>query len=203
SKPRFSFIAICDDALGFTELDERLKASLRLFEFKVKPFSVRELTEIITSKAAKALSPGCYTTKVIQACVKRASLLQGNAKVGLELLWRAALHAEFEGKAQITIADVTACEKARLFKAPRSPKAAAKAAARFNREERLIVDILEPGAMTSTQLYAEFQGKMRRSKRQIRNYLSRLIEMEVVQASEQSNSASFFKPKLYSLARCA
>jgi len=41
-------------------------------------------------------------------------------------------------------------------------------------EERLILDIVKTGPKSSTDLYLAFFRKLRRSKRQIRNYLSGL-----------------------------
>lgn len=41
-------------------------------------------------------------------------------------------------------------------------------------EEQIIIDIVRTGPKSSTELYQAFFGKFKRSKRQIRNYLSRL-----------------------------
>ena len=199
----FCFVGLCDDKKGFTELDEKIRFGLRLTEIEIVPFSFPELMEIIASKAQLALQAESYTKEVIEACAHRAALLQGNAKVGLELLWRAALHAELQDQAQISFDDVKASLKSSLFTVAKPANNPVLAGAGLNQEERLIVSILGRGAATSTLLYAEFQKKLHRTKRQIRNYLNRLVARGIVFGIEQADFPAFFKPKLFALNLCA
>jgi len=189
-RQRFCFIGVCDDARGFTELDENIKARLHLFELKIQSFTRQDLQKIIARKAEKALQTGSYDKRVIETCVDYASTRQGNVSIGLELLWRSALNAELRGSEQITVKDLRKYMNKAYTR---------KVADRLNPEERVIVSILANGMTDSSQVYTEFQKRVQRSKRQIRNYLKHLAAKKIIKISEQSNSKYFFKPKCIQL----
>lgn len=193
-RQRFCFVAICDEPLGFTELDRRIKADLRLVEIAVKPYSEDELKEIIAAKAGLALRQGAYDDAVIGACTKIAAREQGNVKLALQRLWNTALLAEMAGRNTIQASDLTPAGK------PTSESSAKiRKQAGLSEEEQLIVSILSKGTASSTKLYHEFQENMARTKRQIRNYLNRLAARRIISSSERADSKAFFKTRDYTL----
>jgi len=198
-KHQFSFIGVCNDVRGFSELDERLRLSLHLDEIEVKPFSPAELEQIITVKATNALRQGSFEKDVISACVARTLELNGNVKLGLQLLWRAALLAEIKGREKITLEDVRAVEAACPHHSQAKTNLLQTLRAELSGEERLILSILAKGSTTSTRLYAEFRRRTDLTKRQIRNYLLRLQARNLVTVIEQPDSPYFYKSRVFRL----
>jgi len=195
-KQRFCFMGICDEPSGFTELDDELKADLRLSEVEVKPYSPDEIREIIRSKAKLALRQGSYDELVIEVCTLLAANNNGNVKLALKALWNAALLAEAEGRQNIRAGDIFITKKPDRNQISSGNKTQKS---ELNKEEQLIISILSKGTASSSSLYDSFQKNMVRTKRQIRNYLNRLVARRIISSSEQMDSKSFFKTREYSL----
>ena len=133
--------------------------------------------------------PGSWDKDAIEACAAKAVARKSNVRVGLEILWGAAKRAEKAGRGKITLDDVKAVDGRSSYKS----KSASPLEGSFEfrtmsltDEDRLILDILKTGPKSSTDLYLAFFKKLKRSKRQIRNYLDeleakKLITMQVVE----------------------
>jgi len=195
-KQRFCFMGICDEPSGFTELDDELKADLRLSEVEVKPYSPDEIREIIRSKAKLALRQGSYDELVIEACTLLAANNNGNVKLALKALWNAALRTEADGGQNIRAGDIFITKKSVRKKRTNGNKAQKSG---LNKEEQLIISILSKGTASSSSLYNDFQQNMDKSKRQIRNYLNRLAARKIISINEQTESQNYFKPNLITL----
>jgi len=189
-KQRVCFMGICDEPSGFTELDEKIKADLRLVEIEVKPFSPGEIREIISSKAKLALRQDSYDELVIEACVLVAANTNGNVKLALKALWNAALRAEAEGRQSIRASDIFIAKKPVRNRISNNIKDQNSG---LNKEEQLIISILSKGTASTSSLYSDFQQNMDKSKRQIRNYLNRLAARKLIRINEQTDSPNYFK----------
>lgn len=198
-KQHFSFIGVCDDMRGFSELDERLRLELHLNEIEIKPYSPSELDQIMATKAAEALRHGSFDKNIVSACVSRTLELNGNVKLGLQLLWRAALLAEIKGREKISLEDIKAVELACPHHSQTKMSALQTLRAELSGEERLILSILAKGSTTSTRLYSEFRRRTDLTKRQIRNYLLRLEARNLVTVIEQPDSPYFYKSRVFKL----
>ncbi len=193
-KQLFCFIAACDDKRGFNELNARRKMPLRLSEIEVKPLDMKQLAEIIAWKAKRALKPGSYDSKVINALTAKAS--EGNdLEMALYSLWKAGYNAEKFGRNKICLTDLGGKSK-KLGEAVFAVKSLKE---RLSVEENFIISILSKGTASSTSVYAEFQAKFKLSKRQVRNYLTRLVEKNLIRSIEQPEARAFFKARLYFL----
>jgi len=195
-KQRFCFMGICDEPSGFTELDDELKADLRLSEVEVKPYSPDEIREIIRSKAKLALRQDSYDELVLEACTLLAANNNGNIKLALKALWNAALRAEAEDRQNIRPGDIFITKKPVRKKRTNGIKAQKSG---LNKEEQLIISILSKGTASSSSLYSDFQQNMDKSKRQIRNYLNRLAARKIISINEQTESQNYFKPNIITL----
>ena len=71
---------------------------------------------------------------------------------------------------------------------------------KLSEEEKITIDILRGGEMTSSELYEAFMAKKNMTKRQIRNYLMLLEAKGVVDSKEMDyGTNTFLKIKIYSL----
>ena len=165
-KPLFGAICLSDNAQLLDGTD------IRLVGVKFKPYSKSQMAGILSERARNALVPGSWDDAVIEACAAKAMSRKGNVRTGLEILWMAAKRAEKEGRARIMLEDVEAADE-RSFK-PKAENGVVIPSGSLSEEEKLILDIVKSGPKSSTDLYLAFFKKAERSKRQIRNYLSRL-----------------------------
>jgi len=94
---------------------------------------------------------------------------KSNVAEGLNMLWAAAKKAEKAGRTRIKIEDVKV--EGHMASAPVQVQTPS---VHLSDEERLILDIVGRGPKSSTDLYLEFLMRQKRSKRQIRNYISGL-----------------------------
>lgn len=104
SSSKLSLIGITND-LKFTEfLDARVKSSLGEEELVFPPYSARELEDILRQRAAEAFNEGALAPDVIPLCAAIAAKQNGDARLALDLLLKAADIAERVG-AERVIAD--------------------------------------------------------------------------------------------------
>lgn len=190
----FCLVCVCDDPRGFTELDSRIIEALRLIQLEISPFSKSELEMIFNAKANAALSAGSFSEETIGACVGHSFEHGSNVTAGLDFLWKAAINAELGGQTELC---VTSGDYLSGINSSRAPLL--KFDGKLSYEEQVIVRLLVNGAISSSQLYLEFQKQLKRSKRQIRNYLISLARRKVLVLKPLQDSNLFFKPVLISL----
>ena len=198
-KRYLSLISICDDERGFTELEERIRTCLYLKEILVPPFTLEELLQIIRSKARAGLASDSYSDETLQTCAEITVRAKSNLRVGLDILWKAALIAQRRGKTQVTPHDLLEVENGTQAIVNERAVNWTLHLAELSLEEKLLVSILSRGAVSSTGLYIEFRKKIHRTKRQIRNYLRRLAARRVITSSAEANSPHYFKTRVFML----
>lgn len=99
---RLSLIGITND-LKFTEfLDARVKSSLGEEELVFPPYTARELEDILRQRAAEAFIEGALTAEVIPMCAAIAAKQNGDARLALDLLLKAADIAERDEAEKVT-----------------------------------------------------------------------------------------------------
>ena len=167
-KPFFGIICISGNARAGREIE---KSAMRFVDMEFEHYSGSQIAEILAQRAELGLSAGSWNKEVIGACATRVG--KSNVRLGLELLWAAAKRAEKENRAKITPADMKAADACSLRK-PDIANDFQMPSVSLSDEERLIIDIVKTGPKSSTDLYFAFLKKLKRSKRQIRNYLNGL-----------------------------
>lgn len=96
-------IAISNDLFVMRNLDARVKSSLAQEELSFKPYSEKELVDIIKERVDMAFRKGFYDPAIVRLTAKEASSRGGDVRFALECLWKAGREADREGaKIKIT-----------------------------------------------------------------------------------------------------
>lgn len=186
-KPFFGIIGISNDPYLLANEDARIKSSLRLTDFEFKHYKLEQMTSILSERAKAGLMPGSWDKELIDACASKAVARKSNVRVGLELLWKAAKHADKADRKRITVGDVETVDGKSPYDHKTRPVEECSFEIRsksLTEEERLILEILKTGEKQSTELYKAFCKKLMRSKRQIRNYLKALEAKKLIVVEE-------------------
>ncbi|MBI5227514.1 AAA family ATPase [Candidatus Micrarchaeota archaeon] len=197
SKIIFAILAVANNKNYLAQLDFRIRSSLRFSELEFRSYSAEELFSIIKLRAEAALVPGSYDDKLL---LKIANSTEGgSARRAIELLWKAAKHADGSEKKTIMIQDL---EDVLAESASASIKPELKTS--LSKEEQLIVGLLNKSekGLESSELYGKFIAKIPKSKRQIRNYLDLLEEKGIIvskDAAQAEGKESIMKSRIFSL----
>ncbi len=184
----FGIIGIANDRTLLAGLDVRVRSSLRFSALEFKSYSEEQLCRILRVRAEQALAPSAYEERLLAKIARAAE--GGSARMALEILWKAAKHAEKAGRQKIMLQDaedVMAAEPA--FKLPEL---------RLCSEEMLILDLLRGGEAESSAIYARFTKRIPMTKRQIRNYLE-LLEKKGLIESEEMPGEGMLRPHVFRL----
>jgi cell division control protein 6 len=201
----FGIIGISNNVRFLANLDMRIRSSLRFTQMEFKEYTQEQLISILKERAKLALAAGAWDDSLLQHCARVGCANGGNARLALELLWKSAKHAEKRDARKIEFADFEAVlEKTTYEKKTKEIKHISFETSNLSlsEEERLILEILMKGEKTSTQLYDEFQLKITKTKRQIRNYISLLEAKGIIETAEienPDNNDSMLKPRLIRL----
>ena len=108
---KLSVIGITND-LRFTEyLDPRVKSSLGEEELVFPPYTSSELRDILMMRAKEAFYPGVLEEGVIPLCAAIAAKQNGDCRLALDLLLKAAEIAERDGRSNVTEDDVKRAQR--------------------------------------------------------------------------------------------
>lgn len=201
-KPFFGIIGISNDASLLANKDVRVKSSIRLADLEFKHYTTAQMEDILTERAKEGLVKGSWNKETIEACAAKAIARKSNVRIGLDLLWKAAKRAEKAGRGKITLEDVKVADERSSYKS----KSAAPLESHFefrsislSDEERLVLEILKTGPKSSTDLYLAFFRKLRRSKRQIRNYMDELEAKKLITIQTVEGVSPLLNTKTISL----
>ncbi|MEW6722602.1 MAG: AAA family ATPase [Candidatus Micrarchaeota archaeon] len=184
----FGILGISNNKALLSQLDSRIRSSLRFSEMEFKPYSEEQLLSILRVRSERALESGSFDERLLLKVVR--SVEDGSARVALERLWKAAKRAEKAGRPKIMLQDVEdILSEEPAFKMPDLGLSA---------EEMLIVEMLRGGELESSELYERFIKKIPKTKRQIRNYLE-LLEKKGMVESRELPAEGMLKPKVFRL----
>lgn len=187
-KLTFGIIGISNNKELLSKLDSRIRSSLRFSEMEFKQYSEDQLLSILRTRAERALVPGSFDERLLLKIAR--SVDGGSARISLEMLWKAAKHAEKAGRPKIMLQDVEdTLAQEPLFKLPEL---------KLCTEEMLIVEILKEGELESSLLYDKFTKKIPKTKRQIRNYID-LLEKKGIVESREIEAEGMLRPKIFRL----
>jgi len=186
----FGIIGITNNKALLSKLDNRVRSSLRFSEMEFRAYSEEQLVSILRTRAERALSPKSFDERLLLKTVR--SVEGGSARIAIERLWKAAKHAEKAGRDRIRIQDLEdVITEQPIFKLPEF---------KLSSEELLIMEILDPGELRSSELYERFIKKIPKTKRQIRNYIE-LLEKKGLVESEDLEAEGMLRPRVIRLKR--
>jgi len=106
NKSKLSVIGITNDLKFMEFLDARVKSSLGEEELIFPPYTSVELEDILKNRAEEAFKEGVISEGVIQMCAAIAARQNGDCRLALDLLLKAADIAERNGESRVMIKHV-------------------------------------------------------------------------------------------------
>jgi cell division control protein 6 len=182
----FGIIGITNDYLLLAKFDARVRSSLRFSSLEFKKYSEEQLFAILKKRAEVALVDGSWDERALHKIA--STVEEGNARDCLELLWKAAKSAEKNNHPKIMLQDIADSGEELVFRLSTISLAGS---------ELEIIEILKAGEKESSELY-EALKKLKKSKRQIRNYLS-LLEKKGIVESVPGKLSGVMASKIYRL----
>ncbi|MFC1454852.1 Cdc6/Cdc18 family protein [Candidatus Undinarchaeota archaeon] len=90
-------LAISNDIFVMRNIDARVKSSLSQEEISFKPYTEKELTDIIRERVEIAFRKGFYDPEIIKITAKEAAMRGGDVRFALECLWKTGREADKDG----------------------------------------------------------------------------------------------------------
>jgi cell division control protein 6 len=184
----FGIIGITNNKELLSGLDSRVRSSLRFSDLEFKGYSEEQLLSILRVRAERALAPGSYDVRLLTKIARAAD--DSSARTAIERLWKVAKHAEKSGRRKMMLQDVE--DVSSDDSSSKLPEY------NLSSEELLIMELLRPGQLQSSELYGKFTEKIPKTKRQIRNYLE-LLEKKGIIESEELEAEGMLKPRVFRL----
>ena len=91
---RLSFIFIMRDLKAIEQLDASSKSTLQRSIIRLQSYGKEQLIDILSDRVALAFEPGAIEEDVVALIAELAFKETGNARFGIELLWRAGKYAD-------------------------------------------------------------------------------------------------------------
>lgn len=102
SRSKVAIIGVTNDLKFMEYLDPRVKSSLGEEELVFPPYNNRELEDILRRRSEEAFYPGVLEEGVIPLCAAIAAKQNGDCRLALDLLLKAADLAEREGASKVS-----------------------------------------------------------------------------------------------------
>ncbi len=177
SRGCFGLVLISNDQYVFIDTDSRIKSSLNLRSIDFPKYKPDEIKTIIRRRADYSLVPGSIDDELLGVIAHKA---KGDARVAIDMLKRATLIAEENGKKKIGIEDVmkSVGEEQFLRRDRIIPK--------LNNDQRILYDIVEnSGEISSSELYKKYSGIATDpiKERTYRKYMESLAKQKIITSS--------------------
>lgn len=185
SRSGAALVLISNDPYALIDLDLRIKSSLRPEMIEFPAYSTVEIFDILTQRRPYAFTSGTVSDVVLRLV---ARLSDGDARVALETLRRAALLAEELGESKITSEHVKEAYKTtgNLRKS--------EALKRLNEHEKILYQIVEEKKKISTKkLFKEYTRRVEKpaTDRTYRNYMNHLVKLGLVRAAGELTGRTY------------
>jgi cell division control protein 6 len=105
---RLSLICILRETDCLDSLDSSTKSTLQRNIIHMEEYSKKQLRDILNERVEMAFRDGIVSSSVLEFVAELASSEGGNARYGIELLWRAGKHADVQQLSMVTPEDVRA-----------------------------------------------------------------------------------------------
>jgi len=98
NKPqRLSLICILRDVRALEKVDASSRSTLQSNVIMLEKYSDEQLVDILDDRASLAFKPSAVPEETVHLVAKHAFSENGNARFGIELLWRAGKYADAQG----------------------------------------------------------------------------------------------------------
>jgi len=157
-------------------LPTRIRSSLALTEIEFPKYTWKELFKILKDRIKFSLRPNSISDELIRAASLAA---EGDARIALEIIRKAAKKAESKGLMEITKDEIKeAIKETRKMKLD-------LLTSKLNRHQKIIFEILQAGKeMDSGKLYLAYSHKVENplGKRAYRKNMEKLVKLGLVEA---------------------
>lgn len=170
-------IMVSNDAYALMDMDQRVKSSINAEGIEFPAYSDEDVFEIIRERAKYGLVPGAVKETILRMI---ARLSQGDARIAIETLRRAALIAEDNDRDGITADDVKkAFSSTRMLRKSEALK-------KLNDHEKTLYSLMEKHKKLGTkELWNKYEKAVSKpaSQRSYRNYMNHLVRLGLVKAT--------------------
>ncbi|NOR85761.1 AAA family ATPase [archaeon] len=172
----YGLVLISNDEFALIDVDQRIKSSLSLETVEFKGYTVNEMFDILKDRCDHAFMVGAITDPLIKIAALNAD---GDARVGIEILRKAALFAEDESKKII--------DKEHIIKAKKDALhlKTSQILGTLTKEHKILYNLIgKKENITSTDLFAEYKTITTTpiSERTYRKYMTQLVTLRLVKA---------------------
>lgn len=182
-KSCFSIIGMSAQKNALERLSAQARLAMNFTTLEFEEYNEKHLMEILEERAENALSADAWSEETLAACARIGKADGGNARLALEILRRAAKHAEGRGSRKINVKDVqVASSRSEYVKSLLDSPGMRQFG--ISDDGRLVLQILaERGAMASSDLYDKYRMQRDITKRHIRNHLDELANRGFIQTT--------------------
>jgi len=178
SRSGIGIIGVSNDAYALVDIDPRIKSSLSVEAVECPAYTVDEVFEILQQRKPYAFVPGAAPERVLKLA---ARLSDGDARIAIETMRKAALMAEDAEREIVSAEDVQ-----KAFEGGTKNLRKTESLKRLNDHEKAIYLIIEEQKETGTQeLWEAYKKAVKEpaSPRSYRNYCNHLVRLGLVDAS--------------------
>ncbi len=169
-------VMVSNDAYALMEMDQRVKSSVNAEYIEFPAYKEGEIFEIIRERAKYGLVPGAIRQSELKMV---ARLADGDARIAIETLRRAAMAAEDKGEERITATHIRkAFGTTHLLRKTEALK-------KLNSHEKALYLLMEKHKKLNTkELWEKYikADKKPASQRSYRNYMGHLAKLGLVKA---------------------
>ncbi|MBS3069115.1 AAA family ATPase [Candidatus Micrarchaeota archaeon] len=174
---KLGIVGITNDRNLLSKLDSRVRSSLAQCVVEFPSYGISELKGILLSRANAAFFPDALGPEVISLCAAVGAKNNGDARLALNVLWRAGREAERQNSPRVEITHVQKVKNESVS----SVGFLARKEMQLDEMGAQIIDALRKKPLLSGELYSCFPKV---SERTIRNHLDNLEKMGLIHTEE-------------------
>ncbi|MFH0890332.1 MAG: AAA family ATPase [Candidatus Aenigmatarchaeota archaeon] len=185
SRSGVGLVCISNNPHALSNLDNRIKSSLCLESMEFPSYSVDQITDILQQRAKYALVPNTISRDDMHII---ARLCNGDARIGLEVLRKAALITETENRKKIATEHIRkAFQDAKLIRQNKNE-------AKLNNDETKVLDIIKAGRTNAGKIYEQYCKMVKDpvTERALRKYLQKLVKLGLVKYEGEVRWREYF-----------
>lgn len=174
---KLGIVGITNDREFLSKVDSRVHSSLSQCVVEFPQYGISELKGILLSRATSAFFPDALGAEVIPLCAAVGAKNNGDARLAINVLWRAGREAERQGASCVEISHVQKVKQESVS----SMGFLARKEQQLDDLGAKIIELLREKPLSSGQLYEKLP---KTSERTIRNRIDSLEKMGLVRTEE-------------------
>jgi cell division control protein 6 len=183
-----SIIAISNNKEILLKLDNRIKSSLMPRTLEFKPYDPIALKDILKQRAKIAFFPNVLDEEVIPLCAAIGLNHNGDARISINALWKAAKDAEKNRQQKVSIENIQNIKLSLKTEEELKKELGKKIDySIFNKQEIKILKILEKNREIETSVLYKKLKLNENEKRNIRNILDKLEKISIIKIEIENN----------------